>query len=267
MRCSSHEGIGIAIGLAVIWVLLWGSASLANVVGGLRHRHRAGADRARVAASPAAGNRGPPVAILRFVGHLLAHDREVERRAHAGGLVPSSSIRTGVVGVPLPGCSDELLTLISNLLALAPGTMPLELTQDPIVLYVHVLHVGDVEQVRRDILHLTDLTVRAFGSPDAVAAQDELPRRRRRGGRHVIAASYVMLGVATALFAFRLLRGPSLADRVIGIDGMIVTGMSLIIVQAMDTGRGAFLPAAVVLALVSFISTSVIARYIEGRGE
>ena len=43
--------------------------------------------------------------------------------------------------------------------------------------------------------------------------------------------------------------------------------MSLIIVQAMDTGRGAFLPAAVVLALVSFISTSVIARYIEGRGE
>ena len=35
----------------------------------------------------------------------------------------------------------------------------------------------------------------------------------------------------------------------------------------MDTGQGAFLPTAVVLALVSFISTSVIARYIEGRGE
>ena len=35
----------------------------------------------------------------------------------------------------------------------------------------------------------------------------------------------------------------------------------------MDTGEGAFLPAAVVLALVSFISTSVVARYIEGRSE
>lgn len=83
----------------------------------------------------------------------------------------------------------------------------------------------------------------------------------------MIAVAYAALGLAAALFVFRLLRGPSLADRVIGIDGVIVTGMSLIIVTAMDTGRGAFLPTAVVLALVSFVSTSVIARYIEGRGE
>ena len=81
------------------------------------------------------------------------------------------------------------------------------------------------------------------------------------------AIAYAVLGLAAALFCFRLLRGPSLADRVIGIDGMIVTGMSLLIVRAMDSGIGAFLPIAVVLALVSFISTSVIARFIEGRGE
>ena len=81
----------------------------------------------------------------------------------------------------------------------------------------------------------------------------------------MIIASYVVLLAATALFLFRLLRGPSLADRVIGIDGMIVCGICLLVVRAMDTGEGAFLPAAVVLALVSFISTSVIARYIEGR--
>ena len=78
---------------------------------------------------------------------------------------------------------------------------------------------------------------------------------------------YVVLGLAAALFCFRLLRGPSLADRVIGIDGMLVCGMSLVIARAMDTGRGAFLPVAVVLALVSFISTSVIARFIEGQGK
>lgn len=83
----------------------------------------------------------------------------------------------------------------------------------------------------------------------------------------MIVAAYIALGLASALFAFRLLRGPSLSDRVIGIDGMIVTGMSMIIVRAMDSGQGAFLPTAVVLALVSFISTSVVARYIEGRGE
>ena len=83
----------------------------------------------------------------------------------------------------------------------------------------------------------------------------------------MIVTTYVALSLATVLFLVRLLRGPSLADRVIGIDGMIVCGMSLLIVWAMDTGVGAFLPTAVVLALVSFISTSVIARFIEGRGE
>jgi multicomponent Na+:H+ antiporter subunit F len=83
----------------------------------------------------------------------------------------------------------------------------------------------------------------------------------------MITVIYAVLVLAGALFAFRLFRGPSLSDRVIGIDGLIVTGMSLIILQAMDTGNGAFLPTAVVLALVSFISTSVVARYIEGRGE
>ncbi len=83
----------------------------------------------------------------------------------------------------------------------------------------------------------------------------------------MITAIYATLALAGALYLFRLMRGPSLSDRVIGIDGLIVTGMSLIIVQAMDSRNGAFLPVAVVLALVSFISTSVVARYIEGRGE
>ena len=70
--------------------------------------------------------------------------------------------------------------------------MPLELTMDPLVLYVHVLHLDDVEQVRRDILHLTDLTVRAFGSAEAVAAQDEY--LRRTGRLPMIAAAYAVLG-------------------------------------------------------------------------
>jgi multicomponent Na+:H+ antiporter subunit F len=83
----------------------------------------------------------------------------------------------------------------------------------------------------------------------------------------MIGAGYIVLVAAAALFLYRLLRGPSLADRVTGIDGMLVCGICLLVVRAMDTGQGAFLSIAVVLALVSFISTSVIARYIEGRDQ
>ena len=78
---------------------------------------------------------------------------------------------------------------------------------------------------------------------------------------------YAVLALAFALFTVRLGRGPTLADRVIALDGMLVAGVSVLLVNAMDTGRGAFLQVAVLLALVGFISTSVIARFIEGQGE
>jgi hypothetical protein len=43
--------------------------------------------------------------------------------------------------------------------------MPLEVTRDPVVMYVHVLHLGSVDEVRREIWRLRDLVVEAFGSP------------------------------------------------------------------------------------------------------
>jgi multicomponent Na+:H+ antiporter subunit F len=81
----------------------------------------------------------------------------------------------------------------------------------------------------------------------------------------VITASYVALTLATGGFLFRLLRGPSLTDRVVAVDGMLVVFVSAIAVRAMDTGSGAFLMVAVVVTLVGFISTAVIGRFIEGQ--
>ena len=82
----------------------------------------------------------------------------------------------------------------------------------------------------------------------------------------MIAASYVLLGLAGLGFGFRLLRGPFLADRVMGLDGLLIVGVSAIAVRAMQTGSGAFLPVAVLVTLLGFISTGVIARFIEGQG-
>lgn len=81
----------------------------------------------------------------------------------------------------------------------------------------------------------------------------------------MIAVTSTLLVVAFALFFLRLLRGPSLADRVLAIDGLVVTGIAALVVDAVRTGSGAFLPVAVVFTLVGFVSTSVIARFIEGQ--
>ena len=83
----------------------------------------------------------------------------------------------------------------------------------------------------------------------------------------MIGATYLVLALAFAGFAYRLLCGPTLADRAIAIDGMLVVGLLMIIVNASDTGRGAFLQVAVMLTLVGFIGTAVVARFIEGQGE
>jgi multicomponent Na+:H+ antiporter subunit F len=82
----------------------------------------------------------------------------------------------------------------------------------------------------------------------------------------VINAGFVTLVLAALGFGYRLLAGPTLADRVVGLDGLLVVGVSAVALRAMATGEGAFLPVAVVVGLVGFVSTSVVGRYIEGRG-
>lgn len=78
--------------------------------------------------------------------------------------------------------------------------------------------------------------------------------------------TFVVLAVAAALFAWRLCVGPSLADRVIALNGLLLVGMGAIATYAAHSGNGAFLPTLVALALVGAISNGMIARFIEGRG-
>ena len=76
-------------------------------------------------------------------------------------------------------------------------------------------------------------------------------------------AAFAVLALAGACFAYRLLRGPSLADRVIGLNGALLVGMGALATHAAHTGVGAFLPALVAIALVGPIGNGMIARFIE----
>jgi multicomponent Na+:H+ antiporter subunit E len=167
-----RRSLGFVVAIVVLWILAWGALSPANLLSGLAVAV------VLLAAAPEA--RAPfhlppfrPRALARL-GWRLARDlvasnvvltREV--------LTPRPRIATGVVDVALPGCSDELLTVLANLLSMTPGTMPLEIRRDPTVMVVHILHLDDVEAVRARIRSLRDLLVRALGSPEAIAALPE----------------------------------------------------------------------------------------------
>lgn len=161
--------IAMALVLGGIWLMLWGEVTVANLVSAV-------AVVALVVVIVPDAGRGVvtptvrPWWALRFVAKvvssLLMANLVVARETMSRG----SSINTGIIAVPMDHCSDGLLTLVANVLGLAPGTMPIETTRTPPVVYVHILHLDDVEAVRAEIIHLADLAVRAFGSADAVAS-------------------------------------------------------------------------------------------------
>ena len=76
--------------------------------------------------------------------------------------------------------------------------------------------------------------------------------------------TFVLLALASLLFGYRLCAGPSLADRVVALNGLVVGGMAAIATHAAHTSGGAFLPTLVAVALVGPIGTGMIARFIEG---
>jgi multicomponent Na+:H+ antiporter subunit F len=78
-------------------------------------------------------------------------------------------------------------------------------------------------------------------------------------------ATFVILAVAGVLFAGRLTIGPTLADRVVALNGLVIVGMGAIATHAAHTGVGSFLPTLVAVALVGPIGNGMIARFIEAR--
>jgi multicomponent Na+:H+ antiporter subunit F len=76
---------------------------------------------------------------------------------------------------------------------------------------------------------------------------------------------FVMLLVGLFLAFARLVRGPSLPDRVVALDLIAVISAAFIAVYAIDSGQSVFLDAAIVLGLITFLGTVAFARYVERR--
>ena len=76
-----------------------------------------------------------------------------------------------------------------------------------------------------------------------------------------IALAMVALG---AILAFaRLVRGPTLPDRVIAIDLIGVLIVCTLVVVASSNAMAVFLDVAIFIALISFVGTVAYARYVE----
>ena len=69
--------------------------------------------------------------------------------------------------------------------------------------------------------------------------------------------------LALVLSMYRLLAGPTAADRTVALDAMTIIALSLIGWIALTTGRAIYLDVALVYGLISFVGVVALARYVE----
>ena len=76
----------------------------------------------------------------------------------------------------------------------------------------------------------------------------------------------LMLLLALVLVFIRVVLGPTLSDRVIALDMASTIVVALILTHCVESGSFYYIPAAISIALLSFIGTVSLAIYIQKGG-
>lgn len=78
---------------------------------------------------------------------------------------------------------------------------------------------------------------------------------------YVIPLCLTMLAVALLLATARLIKGPSLPDRVLALDTLYINAIALIILYGIWLGSELFFETALLIAVLGFVSTVAVAKY------
>ena len=78
-----------------------------------------------------------------------------------------------------------------------------------------------------------------------------------------IALGLLLVGMLLAVI--RLIRGPNLGDRILALDMITMLGTGFIAAVAVLTGFSLYIDIAIALALVGFLATVALARYLMSR--
>ncbi|MDP8969099.1 MAG: Na+/H+ antiporter subunit E [Actinomycetota bacterium] len=158
--------------MVAVWMGLWRELTLANLLSGVlvalavlvAFRRQAPPWRLRPLLRP--------LAALRLLGHFMFKLVEATLVVAWEVVTPTLRVTEGIVAVPTLSSSDVVTTLVANAVSLMPGTVAVEVADDPRVLYVHVLHLRGPESVRREVRRLEELVIEAVGSPEARERED-----------------------------------------------------------------------------------------------
>ncbi|AAZ25502.1 MULTISPECIES: K+/H+ antiporter subunit F [Colwellia] len=78
----------------------------------------------------------------------------------------------------------------------------------------------------------------------------------------VILIVFAMIGLSLLLNIWRLLVGPSVPDRILALDTMYINSIALIILYGMSMGTALYYEAALLIAMLGFVSTVAVCKYL-----
>ncbi|MFC6732231.1 monovalent cation/H+ antiporter complex subunit F [Haladaptatus sp. DYSN1] len=75
-------------------------------------------------------------------------------------------------------------------------------------------------------------------------------------------AGLIVASGVTLLAGYRVIRGPTTPDRVVALDTIGTNVVAIAVLFALLSAEGLFIDVALVLAIIGFISTIAVARYV-----
>ena len=76
----------------------------------------------------------------------------------------------------------------------------------------------------------------------------------------------ILLALAMAATAYRIIRGPRAQDRILSLDALYVNAMLVLVIFGMKTGTTTYFEIALIIGLLGFVGTVALAKFLM-RGE
>ena len=78
----------------------------------------------------------------------------------------------------------------------------------------------------------------------------------------VIPIALALMTIALLLNVYRLLKGPSLADRIVALDTMYVNALALLVLLGVWRGSSLYFEAGLIIAALGFVGTIALAKFV-----
>lgn len=150
----------IIVWLTLVWVTLWEELSSANVIGGL-----VVAGVIVVVIPPMSGGSTVgfrPLRAIKLLVYFLWELLEASALMAWEVVTPRNRVNAAVVSIELTSRVIGVVTAVANMVSLTPGTLTLEVDEETMTLFIHVLHLESVQETRDSVLQLERLTLDAF---------------------------------------------------------------------------------------------------------